>query len=563
MMPPPPPPGSSIARPGIPQPVSELLERRCYTCHQPGQRDPSGWGSVLDLSRMISADIVVPGNLELSRMWYRVAVRNDMPFNGTRLTPEEKGLIQQWILEMNRPVTVPRTQEDILQILVSDQARVGNNSDTRYLSFAHFIDEGRTPEELKPLEGVTNVILNSLSRRPGLIKVQPVDAEGTIFRFRISQLGWSAAEWDEVVKFYPYCERSDKAAIRNLYNRLDTEAPVVRGDWFFATATLTPLYQLLIDQPGTRQELEQDLDLDLEKNVIDGKVIRIGMDLSGVSQNQRIIERHVLRTNEYFWWSYDFADRLLATSDIRKNPLGPRRVTGDLFNRAFEEAGGEAIYSLPNQMQAYFLTNAAGTFLSEAPTVIVQDPRRKAGAVQTALSCFTCHQNQGMIFPKTYDDIIKFAEEHRGDFNDREIQEVRKIYPRSGVNVLRSDSAHFAKANQLLGTSVTSLVESSGKTEWDPWVNMISDYESKIGLRGGAIELGLSPAQATNLFRRPTGDNEDALPLKNTDALIQRNEFQCKYRVIVGRDVRRNVEFCRGTFEEPTLTAFCDQVNAN
>jgi len=512
---------------------------------------------------MIAADVVVPGNLELSRMWYRVAVRNDMPFNGARLSPEEKGLLQQWILEMNRPVTVPRTQEDILQILVSDQRRVGNNSDTRYLSFAHFLDQGRTPEELKPLEGMTNVILNSLSRRPALIRAQPVDAEGTIFRFRISQLGWSAAEWDDLVKFYPYCERSNKAEIRNLYNRLDTEAPFVRGDWFFATAMLSPLYERLVNLPPTRQELEQQLGIDLEQDVLDGKVERIGMDLSSVSQNERIIERHVLRRTEYFWWSYDFAERLLATSDIRKNPLGPQRVTGDLFNRAFSEAGGEGIFSLENGMQGYFLTNAAGVFLTEAPQTIVLDPRRKTGAVQNGLSCFTCHQNQGMIFPKTYDDIVKFAEEHRQDFNDREIQEVRRIYPRSAVNSLRNDSAKFLKTQQLLGTSVTSLLESSGKTEWDPWVTVISDYESKIGLRGGAIELGVSPAQATQLFRRANGDNEDALPLKTTDALIQRNEFQCKYRVIVGRDVRKNVEFCQGTFEEPGLTAFCDQVNAN
>jgi hypothetical protein len=214
-------------------------------------------------------------------------------------------------------------------------------------------------------------------------------------------------------------------------------------------------------------------------------------------------------------------------------------------------------------MQGYFLTNAAGDFLSEAPLVIVQDPRRKGNAVQTALSCFTCHQNQGMIFPKTYDDITKFAEEHRQDFNANEIAEVRKIYPRDGVNQLRADAAQFARVQQQLGVTVTSLLESSGKTEWDPWVSFIGDYESKVGLRGGAIELGLSPAQAANLFRRPTGDNEDALPLKITDALIQRNEFQCKYRVIVGRDVRKNVEFCRGTFDEPGLVAFCDQVNAN
>jgi mono/diheme cytochrome c family protein len=565
-MPVPPPPDPNVipqARAGIPQAVYNLLEAKCYTCHQPGLRDPSGWGNALDLSRMIAADIVVPGDPLKSRLWQRVAIRNDMPFNGDRLTPEQKGLLQQWILEMNRPVTQPRTQEDILDLLVADQRRVGNNGDFRYLSFAHFVDENRTPEELKVLEGVTNVIINSLSRRPQLIKVEAIDNQRTVFRFRISQLGWDAEDWDEVVRFYPYCERSNRNEHQQLYNRLDTEAPVLRGDWFFATATLPPLYERLVDLPATRQELEQDLNLDIADNVNDGRVDRIGMDLSGVSQNQRIIERHALRggSGDYFWWSYDFADRLLDSSDIRRNPLGPAEFTGNRFDNVFLEAGGEAIFSLPNRMQGYFLVAQGGALIAEAPIVIVQDPRRKAGAVQNGLSCHTCHTNAGMLFPKVYDDIVKFAEEHRADFNQAELAEVRKLYARNGEQILRKDSVRFQRTLQALGSTVTSLIDTSGKTEWDPWVTLISQYESKIGLRGGAIELGISPAQATSLFRRANGNNEDALPLKITDALITRKEFECKYRAIVGRDVRRQVNFCNGAFEDPQLIAFCDQVN--
>jgi len=551
------------ARAGMPKAVYELLELKCSQCHQYGQRDPSGWGSVLDLSRMIAADIVVPGNLEASRMWYRVAVKNNMPFNGDRLTPEQKGLLQSWILEMKRPIVQPRSSEDILDILVADQRRVGNNGDFRYLSFAHFVDEGRTPEEIKMLEGVVNVAINSLSRRPALIKVEAVDNQRTVFRFRISSLGWNAQDWDEVVRFYPYCERSDKAEHRALYNRLDTEAPFLRGDWFFATATLSPLYERLVNLPATRQELEADLNIDIEGDVQAGNVKRIGMDLSGVSQNQRIIERHVLRTQDYFWWSYDFADRNLATSNIRLNPLGPAKVVGDRFDSVFSEAGGEGIFALPNRLQGYFLTNAAGVFLTEAPTVIVQDPRRRAGAVQNGLSCFTCHTNQGMLTPTVYDDIVKFAEEHRADFNAAEIAEIRKIYIRNGADVLRADSVRFQRSLQALGPTVTSLVDTSGKVEWDPWVTLVGQYESKIGLRGGAIELGVSPAQATTLFGRATGNNEDALPLKITDALVTRNEFFCKFRKIIGQDVRRNANFCQGAFEDAQLTTFCDLVNAN
>ena len=38
-----------------------LLKSRCAECHSYGQRDPSGWGSVLDLSRMIDSADRRPG----------------------------------------------------------------------------------------------------------------------------------------------------------------------------------------------------------------------------------------------------------------------------------------------------------------------------------------------------------------------------------------------------------------------------------------------------------------------------------------------------------------------
>jgi hypothetical protein len=70
--------------------VYNLLKKRCEQCHVYGVRDAAGWGSVQDVSPMVDSEIIVPGDVESWRMWYRVAVRGDMPFNGPRLTPDEK-----------------------------------------------------------------------------------------------------------------------------------------------------------------------------------------------------------------------------------------------------------------------------------------------------------------------------------------------------------------------------------------------------------------------------------------------------------------------------------------
>jgi hypothetical protein len=566
--PPAPPPADPnikpVARSPMPTAVHDILKANCIECHVYGLRDPAGWGSVLDLSRMIASDIVVPGSLEQSRLWYRVAVRSDMPFNGTRLTPEQKGVIQQWILTMQRPQLRPRSNEDVLDILVQDSRRAGNSNDFRYISFAHFADEGRTKEEIAILEGVVNIMLNSLSRRSNLIRVEAADADRTIFRFRISQLGWNAADWDEVVRFYPYCLRSDVAAHRNLYDRLDTEAPYLRGDWFMATAMLSPLYERLVDLGANLAEVQEDLNFNIDENVRNRDIIRIGFGQSGVSFNERMIERHDLGNGDYFWWSYDFADRLV-NSRVTERPLGPAVATGNEFENVFVQAGGEAIFSLPNDMQGYFLTDAAGTFLAEAPTAIVADPRRRKGAVQNGLSCLGCHTESGMLFPKAYDDVVKYAEEHRNDFEAGELEAIREIYPRNGEQILRRDAAQFARAISTLGRTTENSLQGGGVVEWDAWATLVGQYESKIGLRGGATELGISIEQARTLFRseRRSAENEDALPLLISDPLVAREEWFCRYREVVGTDVRRGVDFCNGSFEDAALDAFCDQLINN
>jgi hypothetical protein len=426
------------------------------------------------------------------------------------------------------------------------------------------VDEGRSKEELAVLEGVVNVMLNALSRRPNLIKVEAADQERTIFRFRISQLGWNAADWDEVVRFYPYCLQSNVQAHQNLYDRLDTEAPYLRGDWFIDTAMVAPLYNELVDLGGNLQDLEAQLNLNINQNVLDSKVLRIAFGMSGVSNNERMIERHDLGGGNYFWWSYDFANRL-EQSRVTEKPLGPTIVTGDRFQNTFNQAGGEAIFSLPNNMQGYFLTDAVGTFLAKAPTVIVADQRRKDGAVANALSCLNCHTESGMLKPKTYDDVQRYVEEHRNDFSAEELDEIKQIYPRNAEAVLLRDDARFKRAINILGTTVTSTMQGAGVVEWDPWANLAGQYESKLGLRGGSTELGISLDQARALFRteRRSANNEDALPLLITDPLVTREEWFCRFREVIGTDVRANVQFCDGSFEDQTLLDFCNNLINN
>src|SRR5262249_42436373 len=125
--------------------------------------------------------------------------------------------------------------------------------------------------------------------------------------------------------------------------------PYVRADWFVSTATLPPLYEDLLQLPFTQQELEEQLKVRAEDNVKNGVARRAGMTISGVSRNNRVVERHPL-AGGWYWKSFDF-----RTSKGREN------MFADPID--LNPTGGEFIFALPNGLQGYFVADAKGTRL--------------------------------------------------------------------------------------------------------------------------------------------------------------------------------------------------------
>jgi mono/diheme cytochrome c family protein len=97
-LPPPAPPSPSPppAAADMPGDVRALLERRCAGCHVTGPHDAAGWGSVLDVPRMVEARIVVPGEPQHSPLIGQLIV-GEMPRKGPRLRAPEVQLLERWI----------------------------------------------------------------------------------------------------------------------------------------------------------------------------------------------------------------------------------------------------------------------------------------------------------------------------------------------------------------------------------------------------------------------------------------------------------------------------------
>ena len=173
-----------------------------------------------------------------------------------------------------------------------------------------------------------------------------------------------------------------------------TDIPVVRSDWFVATATRPPLYHTLLDLPRTATELETTLRVDVHQNFLRDSLARAGFRGSGVSGQSRLVERHDAAHGAY-WKSYDFKPGN-PKGDLAQLPLGPVFKENPFENVAFVHDGGEIIFNLPNGLQAYLLVNGKGRRIDEGPTKIVSVKNRPDPTVINGISCMTCHA-RGMI----------------------------------------------------------------------------------------------------------------------------------------------------------------------
>ena len=205
-----------------------------------------------------------------------------------------------------------------------------------------------------------------------------------MYRIDLRDLKWTSDSWRTILESYPYgLLQNSKDAIA-LRAETQCQIPVVRADWFISTASRPPLYHVLAQIPNTDKKLESLLQVNVQRNLKEDRVIRAGFTRSGVSQHNRLIERHESIFGAY-WKSYDFAG-----STGRKNlfdfPLGPGDTAVD-----FDHDGGEIIFQLPNGMLAYMLTDEKGNRIDKGPTSIVSDPRQRDRAVVNGVSCMSCH----------------------------------------------------------------------------------------------------------------------------------------------------------------------------
>ena len=530
----------------------DVLQKHCARCHQDGmlsarQKPAGNFGNVLKLDELEDArDRILAGNPDGSRMIQQL-LKQEMPydlyveFDTSRpdVTEQDIAALRTWIesLGSGKAGACAARQyvsnEEMVKRIADDLQALPDHrvKRTRYITLTNLLNACTKPAAMDVYRFGVVKLLNSLSRSPDVVRLETVDPQGAILRFNLDDLGWEEAEWDAILANYPYGVEIDDRMFGFLGTLTTSKLPYVRGDWFAFVASrpedgaFKGLYERLLGLPSSFDDLQVALGVDVAGNIKKLLAKRAGFQKSGVSQNNRLIERHSIKTG-YFWTSYDFAGNR-AKQSLFQHPLGPGGPNG------FEHDGGETIYSLPNGFQAYYLNDAKGKMLAKGPTQIVRDISRRDLTVTNGISCMGCH-DQGMR--KERDNIRDHTANDRS-FSKEERDQIAALYPTHAEmdKQLQADQDRFLDALDRAGLLVTNEQgqKVQPKLNGIEMINALSDrYEANVSLRDAAAEFGLEEPAFVAAMEQG-GRKTFALKRRLEQGLVARDTFENEYKSIV------------------------------
>ena len=270
---------------------------------------------LIEHNALIQNGTVVPGNPDASELYNRLLTTDAakrMPLGQPQLSTQAIDTIRNWILAGTPDwATTSTTNGDFIspaEILNTIETHLMSLSSfdrafARYFTLTHLHNAGVTPSILQEYRKGLYKLVNSLSWGSTVTNPQPIDPQGTILYIDLRHYEWDRNNgWTKIETAYPYHISFDaptQTALKEQLGRLQTEMksdiPSVHVDWFVAQASLPPLYHDLLSLPLTDRELEARLEVDVAQNLLNAPGVRVwraGTNNSGVSNNNRVIERH-------------------------------------------------------------------------------------------------------------------------------------------------------------------------------------------------------------------------------------------------------------------------------
>ena len=497
----------------IAQDAYAIFEQRCLICH--GSDGAYKETLLIEHNALIQNGTVIPRNPNTSELYNRLLttdIAKRMPLQQPPLSAQAINTIRNWILagapdwaatsstdgDFISPGEMLNTIETHLMSLPSfDRAFA------RYFTMTHLYNAGESAQILEGYLNGLSKLINSLSWGIEVINPQPIDPQQTIFYIDLRHYEWDVNDgWTQIEGVYPYHIAFDaptETALREQLGRLQTEmscdVPSIYIDWFLATASLPPLYHDLLSLPLTDRELETRLEVDVVRNLLNAPGVRVrraGFNDSGVSNNNRVVERHTSRYGAY-WKSYDFAGSV-GTQNIFTHPL------------AFTHDGGEVVFNLPNGLQGYYLANASGFRLDEAPINIVSNPAASDPTVRNGLSCMGCH-TEGM---KIFEDEVRSVIENNTNPTYDKAQALRLYVEQSEMDIrLAEDTERYKTALEVTGGAFEDI---------EPISRFHEAFQGEVDVAYAAAVVGLESEAFLEEIRENIGLQNIGLLVLGSDS---------------------------------------------
>ena len=506
------------AQQNLAQQAYTIFEQNCFVCHD--KSGPHANALTIQYAELIEKPVVIPGAPAESRLYTRLISPNPilrMPQGQPPLDDKDIQTIHDWIKAGAPDWEVSPepngrfiTTEAMLKAIYThvESLNAFNRPFARYFTLTHLYNAGETGEALRSYQNALSKLINSLSWGSEVIRPIPIDVEETIYYIDLRNYEWEKNnKWYEIEQEYPYDIDSKSPMYATLRQELDCQVPFVHADWFIAKASLSPLYYEILDLPKTDKELEEQLRVNVKENIQNAPGIRVwraGFNESGVSRNNRIVERHRSPYGAY-WKTYDFEGNV-GTRNIFAHPLD------------FEHDGGEIIFNLPNGLQAYYLSDASGERLDKAPINIVSDTGARDPIIYNGLSCMGCH-TEGM---KPFEDQVRPAVNQtiKPSYNPKEV--LRLYVKRSVMDELVSkDKERYRKAVEAVGSVFGGI---------EPIQQLVRQFEGTLDAAHAAAEVGLEETDFLQKIREnPSLQNLGLQPLISENGTVQRDAWASQF----------------------------------
>ncbi|MCY3551714.1 MAG: leucine-rich repeat domain-containing protein [Candidatus Poribacteria bacterium] len=486
------------AQENLAQQVSAIFQQNCLNCHGPSGSFKEAL--LIERNALIDTQVVIIGNPENSEFYKRLLGPTEkgpqMPLNLPPLSPEAVETIARWITAGAPDWDVQHdinfiTTDTILNTIRNHLKSLDpfDRPSARYFTMTHLYNAGESPETLSDYRIALSKLVNSLSWKFEITNPTPIDKAQTIFYIDLRRYEWNTTTdvWTQIEQVYPYNIAFDPEIQAGLLEKLthlqtetDSTVPFVHVDWFLATASLPPLYHDILGLPQTDRVLEAQLEVNVASNIRNAPGIdvwRAGFNDSGVSSNNRVVERHTSRYGAY-WKSYDFAGSV-GSQNIFTHPLD------------FTHDGGEIIFNLPNGLQAYLLVDVNGNRLNDAPIDIVRNLAASNPTVRNGLSCIGCH-TQGM---KKFEDSVRAAIE-QDDNPPYNKEQALRLYAKQSVldNLVAKDTLRFQQALEKIGgpfADDASRQHFFKQHESEPIQRFHESFQAPLNVRHAAAAVGL------------------------------------------------------------------------